>query len=248
MIIKVAQLSHIGMHRSENQDSMSYMNPEERSLIKSHGCLLMVADGMGGAAGGRIASQMAVETIPSIYFEDAADPLQSLRHAFETANAQIYQRSQTDPTLQGMGTTATAIAFMEGRYISAHVGDTRLYRLRKHSMERLTSDHSMVAQMVREGLIPEEEARHHPQRNILLRSMGVQESVPVDLQSDQVRAQDIYLLCTDGLHGLVEDDEIACIADDNSPDQACERLVALANERGGFDNITVQIAQIEAAA
>lgn len=247
MKILVGQLSHVGMHRSENQDSMNYICPEEKRLLKSHGTLLMVADGMGGAAGGRIASQMATSIIASVYFQDAGDPLENLRHAFESANLEIYQRSQVEPNLKGMGTTATAVAFVDGRYISAHIGDTRLYRLRKHTLDRLTLDHSMVAQMVREGLIQDEDARHHPQRNVLLRSMGIQETSTVDFQTDKIRSGETYILCTDGLHGLVEDREIAEIAGAESPERACERLVALANERGGYDNVTVQIAKIESA-
>ncbi|MBZ5534418.1 MAG: Stp1/IreP family PP2C-type Ser/Thr phosphatase [Acidobacteriia bacterium] len=245
MKIQVAQASHIGMHRRENQDSVNYVNPEGKRLQKALGCLLMVADGMGGAAGGKVASEMAVSIIPNAYFQYTVDPLESLKHAFESANTEIFQRSQHEPALRGMGTTVTAVAFIDGRYISAHIGDTRLYRLREHTFERLTADHSMVAQMVREGLIQEEDARHHPHRNVLLRSMGIQENLVVDFQSDHIKANDLYVLCTDGLHGLVEDNEIAAITDANPPKEACELLVNLANERGGFDNITVQIAQIE---
>ncbi|MFI5174908.1 MAG: Stp1/IreP family PP2C-type Ser/Thr phosphatase [Terriglobia bacterium] len=245
MKILVAHASHIGMHRRENQDSLNYVDPEGKRLKKALGCLLMVADGMGGAAGGKIASEMAVSIIPSVYFQYTVDPLESLKLAFESANTEIFHRSQSDPTLRGMGTTVTAVAFIDGRYISAHIGDTRLYRLREHTFERLTADHSMVAQMVREGLIQEEDARHHPHRNVLLRSMGIQENLVVDFQSDRIKTDDLYVLCTDGLHGLVEDPEIAALVDENPPDRACELLVNLANDRGGYDNITVQIAKIE---
>jgi protein phosphatase len=245
MKIQVAQLSHIGMHRSENQDSMNYVNPEDKELLKTRGCLLMVADGMGGAAGGRVASQIASSVVPKAYYANSADPLESLRHAFQAANQEILQRSQADSSLQGMGTTATAIAFLAGKCFFAHVGDTRLYRVRGHQIQQLTKDHSMVATMVREGLISEVDARHHPQRNILLRSVGVKEEIAIDVQSEEVKKGDVYVLCTDGLHGLVEDQEIATIVEEEIPEMACESLVTFANQRGGFDNVTIQVAVVD---
>ena len=245
MIITVEQSSHIGMHRSENQDSMNYVDPADEGLLRGKGRLLVVADGMGGAAGGKTASQTAVSIIAEQYFQNGSEPLESLQHAFEAANREIFRRGQQDPSLRGMGTTATAAAFLEDHIISAHVGDTRLYRLRDHALDHLTVDHSMVAQMVREGLISANDARHHPQRNVLMRSMGVQENLVVDLSAEQIQPNDRYLLCTDGLHGLVEDTEIAEILRKGSPRDACEKLVSLANERGGYDNITVQIATVD---
>ncbi len=224
---------------------MNYVDPGNGDLLERKGCLLVVADGMGGAAGGRLASQTAVKTIAESYYGNSLDPLESLKQAFEVANSQIYNHSQEEAALKGMGTTATAVAFVGKSFISAHVGDTRLYRLRNHNLEHLTVDHSMVAQMVREGLITPEDARRHPQRNILMRSMGIQQALMVDLQTDEIQSCDCYLLCTDGLHGMVEDNEIAAVLDEDGPDQACRKLVDLANERGGYDNITVQVAHVE---
>lgn len=245
MKIEIGQMSDIGMRRSENQDSMNFVSPEEKELLRKRGCLVMVADGMGGAAGGREASQMAVSIVPMNYFQsDGEDILECLKRAFEEANLEIFRRSQGDPSLKGMGTTATAIVFIDGKYFSAHIGDTRLYRLRKHELKQLSVDHSMVSQMVRDGLISAAEAKNHPQRNVLIRSMGIQESAKIDFHSDEVKAGDLYILCTDGLHGLVPDEDIAEIADSKPLDLACESLVTLAKDRGGYDNITVQIARI----
>ncbi|MDD5543601.1 MAG: Stp1/IreP family PP2C-type Ser/Thr phosphatase [Acidobacteriia bacterium] len=245
MKIQVAQLSHIGMHRSENQDSLAFVSPQEKPVLDSRGCLLVVADGMGGAAGGRMASQLAVTAISEIYFQENHEPLESLKSAIEQANSRIFERAQSETNLNGMGTTVTAVIFVDGRYVSGHVGDTRLYRLRSANLQRLTSDHSMVAQMVRDGILSEKEARRHPQRNILLRSVGIHPNITMDLQSDQIQAGDLYLLCTDGLHGLVEDEEIASVLSHGSPDEACTALVDLANSRGGYDNISVLVAKIQ---
>ncbi len=242
MKIEVGQTSHIGMLRSENQDAMNFVEPSDQSLLRGKGCLLLVADGMGGAAGGKVASEMAATVIPETYFQSTQEPPDALKESFEAANLQLFQKSRQDPSLHGMGTTATAVAFLEDRLIWAHVGDTRLYRWRDHEFTLLTRDHSMVAQMVREGLLSEEEARHHPRRNVLMRSLGVSGNVAIDLQSDSTHPCDHYLLCTDGLHGLVEDREMARILEQCVPQAACDRLVALANERGGFDNVTVQVA------
>ena len=154
-------------------------------------------------------------------------------------------RAQEDPDLEGMGTTVVALCFGEGGEAwVAHVGDSRLYLLRDGSLDALTTDHSLVAEMQRDGFLSPEEAQVHPRRNELLRSLGAELDVEIDIERFEVEAGDCYLLCTDGLCGVLEDAEIQALLEDSVPEAAAELLVAAANERGGPDNVTVQIAHV----
>ncbi len=244
-IIDFAGQSHIGLHRKDNQDYYGKFPSDNCDLNTPEGQLFIVADGMGGHQGGKVASQMAVEVVQRVYFSHSTQNIsESLKTAFETANREIHQRAMKDSKLAGMGTTCTALVLKQNHAHIAHVGDSRAYRIHRNRIEKLTQDHSKVAQMQREGVLTVEEARNHPQRTILNRALGIQPTVEVDiLPNISLSSGDYFVLCTDGLVN-VEDVEIQNIVLTNPPQQACEKLIQLANERGGEDNVTVQVVKI----
>jgi protein phosphatase len=211
--------------------------------------MFVVADGMGGHRGGEIASKLAVDTIlSSFYASKDDDTLPSLQQAFSDANKVIIEKSHEDVSLFGMGTTCTAMVIKKDTAYFAHVGDSRAYVLRDGELEQLTEDHSLVGEMVRSGILSEEDARHHPRRNVITRSLGTHEETPADTPASPMRlaAGDVFLLCSDGLTSLVDPGEIKAILASNPPRKTCDELVDLANEKGGKDNITVQVIRIHA--
>src|SRR5206468_4761679 len=218
--------------------------PESRT----RGALLVVADGMGGAMAGEVASQLAVEAVLKAYREGEGDILDDLRHAVILANRVIHEHSQSQPELRGMGTTCTAVVVRGNEAFMAHVGDSRAYLVRDGEIHQLTQDHSLVAQLVEHRHITPEQARVDPRRNVVTRSVGVGADVDVDTEKleEPLVVGDTVVLCSDGLHTLVEDGEIARLAIGSDPERACHDLITLANDRGGNDNITVIIGRLEA--
>ena len=243
----VSMLTDVGCVREINEDSGRYVKPEQPEVAAAKGTLVLVADGMGGHSAGEVASQMAVELIDRTYYDKKGSPREALEAAFHTANRAIHERSTSNPTEGGMGTTCTALALQNGSAIAAHVGDSRLYMIRNGQIYLMTEDHSAVMEMVKRGWISLDEARHHPEKNVILRALGSHEEVDVTIWETPlpVRAGDKFLLCSDGLYDLVEDDEIKQIAEASAPAEACTNLIALAKQRGGHDNITVAIVSLE---
>jgi serine/threonine protein phosphatase PrpC len=244
MHIQHASLSDRGKVRENNEDSHGHVVPEDEAVLDERGALFIVADGMGGHRGGEIASGLAVRTISNAYYASAeGDVVKTLVAAFEQANTSILDKAAANATLFGMGTTCTAVVIRRARAYVAHVGDSRAYLYREGSIRQITQDHSLVAEMVRSGIISEEDARTHPKRHVITRSMGVQESVVTDTLegSLEVRAGDTFLLCSDGLTSYANDDDLAQALEGSTPDDTCRALVDLANERGGRDNITVVV-------
>jgi serine/threonine protein phosphatase PrpC len=241
--IEIASLSDTGRQRSNNQDS--YGEGRARSGAR----WIMVADGMGGHAGGATASRVAVETVASVVSSSQDAPDVALRAALEAANRVVHDEAQRNEQLAGMGTTGVAALFSaDGLAFVANVGDSRAYRMRDGKLEQITLDHSLVAELHRRGMITEEEALVHPRRNEVLRSLGVEPDVVVDLHRVDLQPGDQLLLCSDGLSGVLRDAEIAEVMHRESPGRAVRALVDLANSRGGPDNVTVQIARIPAPA
>ena len=244
-------VSDVGMRRDHNEDSF---------LVDLDLGLLVVADGMGGHAGGEQASRLAVETIqrevraardstggaferPS-GIEDSPLP-DVMRQAVEAASAAIFDAAQADPELAGMGTTVTA-ALLDGAHaFVAHVGDSRCYLLRDAKIYQVSEDHSLVNEQIKAGAISPVEARTSRFKYIITRSVGFERTVAVDLMGIELQAGDQFVICCDGLSNMVEDAEILSIAGAAPLVEASERLVALANERGGDDNITVIVARVE---
>jgi len=237
--IEIATLTDTGRQRANNQDSYGV------GYARSGARWMMVADGMGGHAGGATASRIAVETVSSVVASSQLSPDVTLRAALEAANRVVHGESQRNRDLAGMGTTGVAAIFSaDGTAFVGNVGDSRAYRLRDGTFEQITLDHSLVAEMRRRGLLTEEEALVHPRRNEVLRSLGVEPDVVVDLHQLDLQPGDLFLLCSDGLSGVARDEEIAEVVRREAPAQAVRTLVDFANSRGGPDNITVQIARI----
>lgn len=236
--IEVIGQTDVGCRRTENQDAFADFQDELGYR------LLVVADGMGGHQGGATASRICVETLGEA-FRASSEPLPDrIRCGLERANEQILEVAASDSRLEGMGTTAVVLAFTpRGEAVVAWVGDSRAYRLREGQLEQLTEDHSLVAEMVRQGMISPEEAVGHPRRNELLRSVGVHSGAEVEVRRIDARPGDRFLLCSDGLCGELP---AAAIAEElaGDPVEAAAVLIEKANRSGGPDNITVQIATL----
>jgi PPM family protein phosphatase len=223
-----------GRQRRANEDSLLARAP-----------LFVVADGMGGAQAGEVASRIAVETFqPGL--EDASEPEAALAALAQVANSRIHELSHSHADQAGMGTTLTAVYVGEREVSIAHVGDSRAYRLRSGVLERLTEDHSLVDELMRQGRLTPEEAVEHPQRSVITRALGPEGVVEVDTRSYLAHGDDVYLLCSDGLTTMVPEDRLAevLLAHQRLRD-AGEALIATANEAGGRDNITVLLLRLE---
>ena len=244
--VVASMLSDVGCVRELNEDSGAYIQPDDPEVMASKGLLILVADGMGGHSAGEVASRMAVEVITRVYYEDGGEPQSALKKAFREANRAIHKTAEKDESKTGMGTTCTALVLQNGTAISAHVGDSRLYLVREGAIYLMTEDHSAVMEMVKAGLISIQQARHHPDKNVILRAMGSHADVEVTTWQEPfpVRAGDCFLLCSDGLYDLIEDEEIRRVVESKEPRSACESLIALAKERGGHDNISVGIVSL----
>jgi serine/threonine protein phosphatase PrpC len=247
--IEAASLTDIGRQRSNNEDSYLYWEPDSGEDFRRKGRLAVVADGMGGYEGGQEASRLAVETVRSVYDNAfGADPQATLLEAFQSAHQNIQRFATEHPQFYGMGTTCTAVSMVERQLYFAHVGDSRLYLIRGDSITRLTRDHSYVGRLVESGIVRSEDAESHPQRHILTAALGSGREVTPHIPEHPVllEERDTILLCTDGLWGLVGDPELASVVQTNPPAEACQKLVAMALERGGPDNITVLVLRISA--
>lgn len=226
--------SDTGMQRRANEDSLLARSP-----------LFVVADGMGGAQAGEVASRIAVESFDAA-LEDNGRPEETLATRALAANTRIYELAQSDPDHAGMGTTLTAVYVGASEVAIAHVGDSRAYCLREGELLRLTHDHSLVDELIRQGRLTPEEAEDHPQRSIITRALGPEAVVEVDTQSFRARPGDVYLLCSDGLTTMLSEATVAeVLLAHPRLREAGEALIARANEAGGRDNITVILLRLE---
>jgi PPM family protein phosphatase len=225
-----------GRQRRENEDSAYVHSP-----------MFVVADGMGGAQAGEVASRIAIETFQE-GLPRSGTPEGQLAELVRDANQRIYGRSRTDQGRAGMGTTLTAAYLVDGNLAIAHVGDSRAYLFRSGQLTRLTQDHSLVDELVRQGKLTEAQAAEHPQRSIITRALGPEPEVEVDTFSYPMRGGDVLLLCSDGLTSMVSEDRVAeIIRDAGTLDEAANRLIDEANEAGGRDNITVVLSRLAEA-
>jgi protein phosphatase len=246
--IVFAQRTDIGLKRESNEDSALSFQPEDQQVMESKGILFVVADGMGGHTRGEVASQLAVNTIRDVYYQqESGDPVASLRLAIEQANARIYHESLAmSPKLepdQMMGSTCVAAVILGDTVYVANVGDSRASIVRNGQAHQISLDHSVVAQQLREGLITKEQAKDHPDRSTIYRCLG-SETVEVDTFSEKVQAGDLLLLCSDGLSELVPEEEVTSIVQQHEPQESVQRLIGRANELGGRDNITAVVARV----
>ena len=253
MRVRFAGATHTGMRRAHNEDSLFI--PEQERLV-------IVADGMGGHASGDVASQLAIETIVGFFraTEDEQDttwPLmiddENRRHqnrmvtGIKLANLRIYEMAELEAERKGMGTTVVAGFFCDdGRLILAHVGDSRIYRVRAGTIKQLTEDHSLLNDYIKMKRIGTDEIEAFPHKNVIVRALGMKDTVAVDVLMQRPERDDIYLLCSDGLNGMVDDSSILRIlTQERDLDGCCDRLIEAANHAGGIDNITVALARLE---
>jgi serine/threonine protein phosphatase PrpC len=247
--MEVACLTDVGRQRENNEDSCLYWEPQDEAEFLRKGRLAVIADGMGGYEGGQEASRLAVETVREVYdeaFED--DPQPALVKAFAAAHERIQDYAEAHPELRGMGTTCTAVVIRGHELHFAHVGDSRLYLVRGFVLSRLTRDHSYVGRLVESGIVRAEDAESHPQRHILTAALGSGNEVAADVSQQAVPLQegDTLVLCTDGLWGLVNEQEVVNAVNEYDPENCCRALVNMALQRGGHDNVTVQVIRVGA--
>lgn len=239
---EVALRSDIGRVRARNEDCGAYVIPEDAETIADKGALFVIADGMGGHAMGDVASDIAVQTVREAYYRHSAgDVTTALADALREAHAAIQRQAPPDVII---GSTCVAAVIQGETAYVANVGDSRAYLVRDGQIRQISRDHSLVAELVRAGLLTEEEARTHEQRNLIYRSLGGSGDVEVDLFTEEVRGGDTLVLCSDGLSTLVEDDELRVIVETSEPEAGVRTLIERANERGGTDNITAVVARV----
>lgn len=241
----------VGKKRTRNEDAF---------LINDDMGLYLVADGMGGHSGGELASQMAVSSVEEVIKNLISDPEATvisgvntedtdlgdrLRYAIEVASGKIYDQALYDASLKGMGTTTVAALFQEGEFYIANVGDSRAYLIHANKITQITTDHSLVTEQLKAGLIKESEVKGHKLKNIITRSVGYQDQVEIDVKKIDVHMGDRVVLCSDGLSNMVEDKQIEEVVNNEPIKEACKKLVSLANENGGEDNITVIIVDVQ---
>ena len=253
MRVRFAGATNIGRKRDHNEDSISLPEGER---------LAIVADGMGGHASGEVASRLAVELMCDHFAETAKQ--QTLTWPYKVdrdlrthvnrmitsimlANLEIWERSQRESRFKGMGTTCVALYFLDDALIVGHVGDSRCYRQRGTELTQLTEDHSLINDYIRMKRVTPEEAENWPHKNVIVRALGMKESVQVDIHTEKPHIGDTYVLCSDGLTGMIKDDQIQhIIMAEKDLDRAVDRLIQAANEEGGVDNISVVLARVEA--
>jgi len=245
--VEFAQLSDIGRTRKHNDDYLGYVLPYTPAQLRSHGCVFVVADGVGGQQKGEVASQMTVETVLAGF--SAAKSGEShkalLSRLVQAANLEVYEKGQASREHAGMASTIVACALHADRAVIAHVGDTRCYLVREGRTRQLTRDHTVAAEQMRLGILSASEAADSPNRHLLSRSIGNDLVVNVDIDEMQVQRGDLLLQCTDGLYGSVLQEDISAVLGRiESLHAAAEKLIAMANERDGGDNVSVQLIRI----
>ena len=250
--IDVAGLTDVGKKRGHNEDAL---------LINEEQKLYIVADGMGGHASGEVASGMAIETLNHFFKETEEDEDRTwpykmdktlsyqenrMINGVKLANKQIFRRAQNDLRLKGMGTTIVSLFCRERYAYIGHVGDSRVYRIRQGKLEQLTEDHSLLNDYMKIKKLTQNEIDNFPHKNVIVRALGMKERVQVDIRREEMRVGDLFLLCSDGLSGLVNDEDLLRIVNEHGAvlEQAAKKLIDAANKNGGNDNITTVLARV----
>ncbi len=244
--LAAAALTDVGRRREHNQDYTTHQVPTDEQLLADKGALFVVCDGMGGYAAGEVASEIAATTIQDIYYKsDDSNTISRIAEAIKAANHAVYSYAREHPETAGMGTTAVVLVIHDGRAYFVNIGDSRGYLLREGHMRQVTQDHSWVAEQVRAGVLTDEQAQNHPHRNVITRSVGTQPTVSADLFIETLRDGDRLLLCCDGLHGYVPEADIEReVLGAADLDLGVQKLIDLANENGGPDNITAVLVDL----
>jgi len=241
-----AAATDTGMRRSNNQDSYTAVRAPNPEVWRNRGHVFLVADGMGAHAVGELASKMACDLIPHNYMKTkGGTPSEAIVKSFREVSALIHSRATANRDFQGMGTTCSSLILLPEGALVAHVGDSRVYRIRESRIDQLSFDHSLVWELVKRNHLTPEQANLSVPKNVITRSLGPEPTIEVDLEGLlEVQLADVYLLCSDGLSGPVNDLELGSFAGHFHPREACRYLINLANLRGGLDNITVSIVRI----
>lgn len=251
--VRFAGATNIGRKREHNEDSIA---------LPTSIRLAIVADGMGGHASGDVASRLAVDTVTD-YFESTADQqpltwpykvdteeraeINRMTQGVMLANLEIWERTQAGGNGGRMGTTIVALYFLDDKVVVGHVGDSRCYRLRDGELTQVTEDHSLLNDYIKMKRMTAEEAANWPHKNVVVRALGMKESVAVDIHTEKPQVGDCYVLCSDGLTGMLTDDQLAVVCStERDLDRAVEKLIDAANDAGGVDNISVILARVEA--
>jgi serine/threonine protein phosphatase PrpC len=245
--VTVACKSDLGRVRENNEDKFEYFVSEDDATIASKGLVFLVCDGMGGHAAGQIASELATKTFIDVYLHHPSDdPAVAMQSAVTAANRFVVDVGRSVPARRGMGTTLSGLILIQDKAYTCQVGDSRIYRLRNGEMLMLTHDHTWVDEAMRSGLITAAEAETHPYKHVLTRAIGPEGDVQGDIESADLQAGDLFLLCSDGLLNHVDDDTIADQLRTYAPAEACWRLVARALSGGGSDHCTVMVVRVDA--
>lgn len=248
--LHVAQRVDIGRARVRNEDRCASVVPEDSHLLQAKGALFVVSDGMGDGGRGDVASELVIQQVQDHYYHDPQDNLlTALQQAIKQAGAAICQANDTQLARgvngSSMGATCAAAVLHEHLLYAANVGDSRVYVLHAGRLRQVTRDHSLVAQLVERGELSAAEARTHPQRNLIYRALGIPDT-EVDLFIEPIEEGDTLILCTDGLYGMLDDEELRAIVERHSPEESVQHLIARANAGGGPDNITAIVARVSA--
>ena len=239
--MKISSATSVGKIRALNEDSFFVSK-----IGKSKAVLAIVADGMGGHNAGEVASAETVKTLKDLIVETNIPAKDLLLQAIACANNSIYKMSQKNPTLYGMGTTVTACMIEDSKLTAAQVGDSRLYLIRNNEITQITKDHSLVEMLLESGEITKEDAKRHPQKNVITRAIGTDSSVEADIYEFQLQKDDVVLLCSDGLVNMVEDEKILSVITQNEDfSTLSDVLVKEAENAGGHDNITVVLIKFD---
>jgi PPM family protein phosphatase len=245
--VTVACKTDLGRVRENNEDKFEYFLPEDERDLASRGLVFLVCDGMGGHAAGQIASELAAKTFIDVYLRHpSADPAAALSSGVVAANRFVSDAARAVPSWRGMGTTLSGLILLQDRAWTVQVGDSRIYRLRDGDLTMLTHDHTWVDEAVRSGAMSAAEAAGHPYRNVLTRAIGTEGDVRPDVEEHDLHEGDLFLVCSDGLNGHVEDGEIhRTLSSSAGPSDACWKLVAQALQGGGSDNCTVLVVRVD---
>lgn len=239
-------LSDVGKKRAHNEDSCIFCAPQDKALFHSHGILFAVADGMGGASAGELASRLALQVLIDAYYQETPGTIPTrLTEAMAAANARIFAEAERNPEFRGMGTTVSSVVVDGCCAYICQVGDSRVYLKRAdRKILQITDDHSLVAEQVRNGYISEQEARNHSLKNLITRAVGIKDTVESDSFALRLHENDLLLICSDGLSNMLEDHEISAVLTSESVKSAVRVLVGKALAKGGNDNITAILLRV----
>lgn len=237
---KAYALTDVGMVRTNNEDSLVFTKPHDKSILKSKGYLAIVADGMGGHNCGEVASEMAIQVISEMYYKLDLNVIEALKKSMLDANKKIFNAGQKNGNRKGMGTTCTAVVLIGNQIIIGHVGDSRAYYVNGNQILKLTKDHTYVEYLIAKGVVSEQERDSHPDSNIITKALGTHKKLEPDVFSvkHSFSTDAKILVCSDGLYEYVKDDEMLNIVKTNDPSLAVKKLIQLAKNRGGHDNIS----------